>query len=139
MLPIPGILETCLYVDDLPAAKDFYGRVLGLTCVSEQPDRHLFFRCGRGMLLLFRPEVSRRESADVPPHGADGPGHLAFSMSKAEQENWAARLNQEGVAIEQRTRWPGGGLSIYFRDPSGNSLEFATPGIWGIPEDGADS
>jgi catechol 2,3-dioxygenase-like lactoylglutathione lyase family enzyme len=25
-----------------------------------------------------------------------------------------------------------GGRSIYFRDPSGNSLEFAEPRIWGI-------
>jgi len=26
--------------------------------------------------------------------------------------------------------WPQGGRSIYFRDPAGNSLEFAEPRIW---------
>ncbi|MEE9589465.1 MAG: glyoxalase/bleomycin resistance/extradiol dioxygenase family protein, partial [Hyphomicrobiaceae bacterium] len=28
--------------------------------------------------------------------------------------------------------WPGGGRSIYFRDPSGNCLEIAEPRIWGF-------
>ncbi|TIX39705.1 MAG: glyoxalase/bleomycin resistance/extradiol dioxygenase family protein, partial [Mesorhizobium sp.] len=27
---------------------------------------------------------------------------------------------------------PQGGRSIYIRDPSGNSIEFAEPRIWGI-------
>ena len=42
------------------------------------------------------------------------------------------RLQQEGVAIESEVTWPGGGRSIYFRDPAGNSLEFAMAGIWGL-------
>jgi catechol 2,3-dioxygenase-like lactoylglutathione lyase family enzyme len=132
MLPIPGILETCLYVDDLAVAEDFYRRVLGLECISFQADRHLFFRCGRGMLLLFRADASRRGSADIPPHGAEGPGHLAFSMPEDQLSVWHRHLEAEGVAIEQEVHWPRGGLSIYFRDPAGNSLELATPGIWGI-------
>ncbi len=37
-----------------------------------------------------------------------------------------------GVAIEAEFAWPRGGRSIYFRDPSGNSLEFANPSIWGF-------
>jgi catechol 2,3-dioxygenase-like lactoylglutathione lyase family enzyme len=38
------------------------------------------------------------------------------------------------VAIEQEMDWPRGGRSFYFRDPAGNSLELATPKIWGLPE-----
>ena len=33
-------------------------------------------------------------------------------------------------AIEADFEWPGGGRSIYFRDPAGNCLEFAEPRIW---------
>jgi predicted enzyme related to lactoylglutathione lyase len=39
------------------------------------------------------------------------------------------------VAIEKIVDWPGGGRSLYFRDPAGNSLELATPRIWGIGEE----
>ena len=37
---------------------------------------------------------------------------------------------RKGVAIEADFEWPGGGRSIYFRDPAGNCLEFAEPRIW---------
>jgi catechol 2,3-dioxygenase-like lactoylglutathione lyase family enzyme len=36
------------------------------------------------------------------------------------------------VEIEADFHWPAGGRSIYFRDPSGNSLEFAEPKIWNL-------
>jgi hypothetical protein len=29
--------------------------------------------------------------------------------------------------------WPNGALSIYFRDPAGNSIELVTPNIWDPP------
>ena len=72
----------------------------------------------------------------VPPHGATGPGHLCFSAGADEIESWKARLEAKNVAIEADFLWPPkpgqvlGGRSIYFRDPSGNSLEFAEPKIW---------
>ena len=43
-------------------------------------------------------------------------------------------LEEARVAIEQTMDWPRGGRSFYFRDPAGNSLELATPKIWGLPE-----
>ncbi len=35
-------------------------------------------------------------------------------------------------SIESEFEWPQGGHSIYIRDPSGNSIEFAEPRIWGF-------
>jgi catechol 2,3-dioxygenase-like lactoylglutathione lyase family enzyme len=32
--------------------------------------------------------------------------------------------------VESRIHWARGGTSLYFRDPDGNSLEVATPGLW---------
>ncbi|MCB9941094.1 MAG: VOC family protein [Planctomycetaceae bacterium] len=126
------VLETCLYVDDLVAAEEFYADVLGLVFVSRHENRHVFFRCGSTMLLLFDPRVSSDKSSEVPTHGSHGPGHVAFSVPHDEMEAWTARLDQHGVAIEQRVTWPNGGRSIYFRDPAGNSLEFATRDLWNL-------
>jgi hypothetical protein len=36
------------------------------------------------------------------------------------------------VAIESEVSWPGGGRSLYVRDPAGNSLEFASADIWRV-------
>jgi catechol 2,3-dioxygenase-like lactoylglutathione lyase family enzyme len=68
----------------------------------------------------------------VPRHGSTGPGHVAFSVHASELDAWIDQLEGRGVEIEARVNWPGGGRSIYFRDPAGNSLELATPQIWGI-------
>jgi len=132
-----AILESALYVSDLAAAEAFYGGVLGLEKISQVKDRHVFFRCGQSVLLLFNAEATRVPPHDgarlpVPPHGASGEGHLCFSASGAEIDAWKQRLEAHGVPIEADFEWPAGGRSIYFRDPSGNSLEFAEPRIWGL-------
>ena len=135
-MKIEKVLETCLYVDDLPRAERFYTQVLGLEFVSGQAGRHAFFRCGQAMLLLFNPLASRQASSagesDVPPHGALGPGHVAFAARLNELAAWTDHLQRHQVAIEKVIDWPGGGRSLYFRDPAGNSLELATSQIWGI-------
>ncbi len=132
---IDNVLETCLYVDDLPRAERFYRDVLGLVLESRQEGRHVFFHCGRQMLLLFNPLTCREPNEQFPMHGAFGPGHVAFGVHEDDLPAWTGRLEQQGVAIEKTIDWPAGGRSIYFRDPAGNSLELATPKIWGISED----
>lgn len=131
-----GILETVLYVGDLDAAERFYRDVLGLEPFSKAPGRQLFYRCGDQVFLLFDPEATSRPPAPgalpVPPHGATGPGHVCFRAGAGEIEAWRQRLADHGVAIEADFAWPGGGCSIYFRDPAGNCLEFAEPRIWGL-------
>jgi catechol 2,3-dioxygenase-like lactoylglutathione lyase family enzyme len=125
-----GILETCLYVDDLAMAERFYGSVLCLEFVGREEGRHVFFRCGDHMLLIFNPHRTIQRSSSVPHHGAIGPSHIAFSVSESELEAWRSRLENEGVEIEREVDWPQGGESLYFRDPAGNSLELAVPRIW---------
>ncbi|MDN2583930.1 VOC family protein [Aquibium sp. ELW1220] len=132
-----AILESALYVADLDAAEAFYGDVLGLERIAKVDGRHVFFRCGPGILLLFQPDATMVPPAPearlpVPPHGARGQGHLCFSASADEIDRWKAHLLASGIAVEADFEWPQGGRSIYFRDPSGNSLEFAEPRIWGI-------
>jgi catechol 2,3-dioxygenase-like lactoylglutathione lyase family enzyme len=124
------ILETCLYVDNLDTAATFYQDILGLEPYSRVAGRHAFFRCGENMFLLFNAQATRQVVGDVPTHGATGAGHVAFAMAAAEVAAWRSHLQSRGVAIEKEVDWPGGGQSIYFRDPSGNCLEVATPIVW---------
>ena len=136
-----AILEAALYVSDLDAAERFYRDVLGLAVISRVEARHVFFRCGEGVVLLFNAEATRRPPGPearlpVPPHGAAGPGHLCFAATADEIEAWKMHLDKAGTTIEADFEWPpfekspGGGRSLYFRDPSGNSLEFAEPRLW---------
>lgn len=132
-----AILESALYVTDLDAAEAFYSDLLGLECVGKVAGRHVFLRCGGGILLLFNAEATRQPPPPgarlpVPPHGAAGEGHLCFAATTEEIEAWVALLSSKNVAIEADFEWPNGGRSIYFRDPSGNSLELAEARIWGM-------
>jgi len=132
-----GILETVLYTPDLEAAETFYGRVLGLEPYAKAEGRQVFYRFADQMLLLFDPDATQHApkpgaKLPVPPHGAFGEGHVCFRASAEEIEAWRRHLEANGVAIEADFEWPGGGRSIYFRDPAGNCLEFAEPRIWGL-------
>ena len=131
------VLETVLYASDLEAAEVFYSDVLGLEPASKQAGRQLFYKLGTSMLLIFNPEATVVPPAPdaklpVPPHGAKGEGHVCFAASAADIEKWRAHLQSNGIAIEADFEWPGGGRSIYIRDPAGNAIEFAEPRIWGF-------
>lgn len=126
---VDGVLESCLYARDLEAAERFYSGVLGLEAISRVEGRHVFFRCGAQVFLVFNPETTR-DGGELPPHGAEGPGHLAFSVREEEIDAWRRRLEEGGVEVEREAEWPRGGRSLYFRDPAGNSIELAPPRIW---------
>jgi catechol 2,3-dioxygenase-like lactoylglutathione lyase family enzyme len=134
--PPSQVLETALYAGDLDAVEAFYGGVLGLEKITRAGTRHVFYRCGPGVLLIFNPDETeipyKVGQLPVPPHGARGPGHLCFRAEAAEIDEWRTRLEAAGIAVESDMQWPQGGRSIYFRDPAGNSLEFTEARIWGI-------
>ena len=139
-MPITGVLETCLYASDLAAAERFYAGVLGLEVFSREPGRHVFFRCGPAMFLLFNPERTGTTPGEVggvavPAHGTSGAGHVAFRVPEAELSVWRARLADAGVAVEADIAWPRGGRSLYVRDPANNSVELASPRLWGLPDE----
>lgn len=131
---LDGVLEAALYVDDLDAAAAFYGGVLGLEQVIRQDPRHVFYRCGSTIVLLFRADQTRKPPGEgalpVPTHGADGPGHICSAAGAEALDGWVRRLTEAGVEIEADFHWPNGARSVYVRDPSGNSVEFAEPKLW---------
>lgn len=137
-MKIHGILETCLYADDLSAAEEFYRELPGLQLVSKEKDRHVFFRCGGSMLLIFNPahtsaHQTKVRGENIPLHGATGRGHIAFAIDPDEVRLWKNYLDERSIEIESEVTWPNGAVSVYFRDPAGNSLELVSPGIWKDP------
>lgn len=138
--PVAGVLEAALYAGDLDAAEAFYAGVLGLPVITRQAGRHVFFRLGPSVLLVFDPGATRKPPAPgaalpVPPHGAEGPGHVCLLVAAEELERWRRHLEGAGIAIEADFRWPNGARSIYLRDPAGNSVEFSEAALW-APREG---
>jgi catechol 2,3-dioxygenase-like lactoylglutathione lyase family enzyme len=135
--PIARVLETALYAEDLEAADHFYGSVLGLERIAVVEGRHVFFRCGDGVVLVFDARSTSNvpttvNGAPVPLHGARGAGHVAFAVADASLPAWREHLEAHGIAIESEVTWPRGGTSLYVRDPAGNSVELASPRLWGL-------
>lgn len=133
--PAPSaILEAAIYAPDLDAAERFYGGLLGLERLMRAGDRHVFYRLGETILLVFNPEETAKPPPEgappVPPHGARGEGHVCFAASDAEITAIRARLEAAGVGVDSDFQWPNGARSLYVRDPAGNSVEFAEPKLW---------
>jgi len=123
------IKETCLYISDLDLAEEFYHRVLEMPVISKVNNRHIFFRCGTGVLLCFLPEVTKNEK-NLPPHFAKGKQHIAFEVSRKDFLETKKILGDKKVPITHEQEWKDGLKSIYFEDPFGHVLEIVPDGIW---------
>jgi catechol 2,3-dioxygenase-like lactoylglutathione lyase family enzyme len=128
------VLETALYVEDMDRAEEFYAQVMGLSALSRDA-RLCALDCGPGsVLLLFRRGATGNTvhlpGGEIPPHGGSGDSHFAFKIAQQDLDAWESHLAERGVPVEARMNWPGGGVSLYFRDPDNNLVELATPGLW---------
>lgn len=133
---IGGVLETALYVEDLERSVQFYRSIFQWETL-ESDDRFCAFNVsGRNVFLLFQKGGTVRPVAlpggVIPPHDGDGKLHTAFSIATSDLKDWEDWLSKKGVTVESKVTWPGGGQSLYFRDPDGHLLELATPGTWSI-------
>ena len=134
---IERVLETALYVKDVNRAVEFYERVLGFSLLAKsgEPERLAAMDVGgHHILLLFKDGETWKDvtlpGGKIPGFDGRGKGHTAFPIAASELEPWEKHLAAMGVAVESKVEWERGGKSIYFRDPDGNLLEFATPRIW---------
>lgn len=136
MPSLSGIIETCLYVEEIGKASRFYEEVLGLHRIVGDDRLLAYSVAGKNVLLLFKRGSTSRPlefpGGMIPPHDGNDQNHLAFAISAEQIPAWEKRLEEHRIAIESRVHWPLGGTSIYFRDPDDNLLELATAGIWSI-------
>ncbi|MCC7373490.1 MAG: VOC family protein [Verrucomicrobiales bacterium] len=132
------IAETALYVTDLDLAADFYLHIFP-GAVLHRDDRLCALRVAEEqVLLLFRRGASLQPTAlpfgSIPPHDGTGSLHVCFGIGTEDVQLWEDRLKDLSIELESRVHWPGGAISLYFRDPDGHALELATPGLWrGFP------
>ena len=125
-----GILESSLYVSDVPRSVRFYQETFGFTVISEFGERGCAMQAGpRQVLLLFKKGASLTFSS---PHDGGGELHLAFAIAATELAPWESWLQERGIAIEEKRTWEEGGRSLYFRDPDRHLLELVTPGTWSV-------
>ena len=115
-------------IDDLDSARDFYGRVLGLSEI-QRPNvgrPGLWFGCGGNELhLSVQPGLhGGRTALSLQPN--DRPdrssGHVAFTMTGSLEEI-TAHLKAAGIPF---ARGRAGLPQIFCEDPAGNLVELNT-------------
>ena len=116
-------------VDDLAAARAFYGGVLGCPegrSADEWVDFDLY---GHQIVAHLAPEAVRKRATN-PVDGEDVPvPHFGLVLAMDAWKALAQRLESLGVefVIPPTVRFagqPGEQATMFFRDPAGNALEF---------------
>jgi lactoylglutathione lyase len=129
VIPIERLFETHLNVANLDAAMAFYGGTLGLPLARVFPERRVAFYWlgapGHTMLGIWETGTSPNRSSL----------HLAFHVPLDAMRGAANALRAAGIAPLDFSGAPAvepvvlawmPAVSLYFRDPDGNLLEFLT-------------
>ncbi len=134
MPSVQGLLETALYVNDLPKAANFYRKLFGFETLLASERLVALDVVGRNVLLLFKEgatnEPFKTPCGIIPGHSGSGQNHLAFSVAAEDVPAWRERLHAQGITIESTVTWERGAQSLYFRDPDRHLVELITPGFW---------
>lgn len=115
-------------VDDLDAARAFYGGVLG--CREGRSSARWIDFDLHGHQIVAHLDDRPRRSASNPVDGHDVPvPHFGVVLTMADWRALAERVRAAGIAfgIAPHVRFagePGEQATMFFRDPSGNALEF---------------
>jgi catechol 2,3-dioxygenase-like lactoylglutathione lyase family enzyme len=136
MPPLRGILETSLYVRDVPRSARFYQDIFGFQTLTSDARFHALDVAGQGVLLLFDVKANNVPSVAgggiIPSHGGSGQLHLAFAIPAGSADEWEKWVTQRGIPLESRVAWPRGAVSLYLRDLDEHLIELVTPGLWEI-------
>jgi catechol 2,3-dioxygenase-like lactoylglutathione lyase family enzyme len=115
MVPITGLYEIAIRVNDLARAESFYKEVLGLEeGLRDERRNWLFLRAGgdAGMVVL------QEDKGNWPKQ------HFAFTVNKTDIRQAEATLKDKGLEVSEPVyhEWMKA-FSLYFDDPDGHSLE----------------
>jgi extradiol dioxygenase family protein len=116
-------------VNDLAAARSFYGGVLGCGEGRSSAEWIDFDFFGHQLVAHLAPANAGRDAArnHVDGHGVPVP-HFGVVLTLEDFEALAQRMREAGITfeIEPYTRFkgqPGEQSTMFFRDPSGNAIE----------------
>ncbi|CUH77351.1 putative dioxygenase of extradiol dioxygenase family protein [Tritonibacter multivorans] len=122
-----SIFHLAYHVDDLAAARSFYGQTLG--CVEgRSTDTWVDFNFfGHQISLHLGPVFATANTGKVGDHMVPMP-HLGVILPQADWEALAERLTAAGVdfTLAPFTRFkgePGEQSTMFFHDPAGNPIE----------------
>ncbi len=115
-------------VNDLDAARDFYGNVLGCPEGRSSENWIDFDLFGHQIVAHLAPGSGSRSSNAVDSDDVPVP-HFGIVLPMAEWKAFAERLRSKGIefVIEPKIRFEGEvgeQATMFFLDPSGNALEF---------------
>jgi uncharacterized protein len=116
-------------VDDLAAARDFYGRLLG--CPEGRSAVHWvdFDLYGHQIVAHLAPDALRSRGSNPVDGEAVPVPHFGVVLPMADWEKLAEKLADAGVAfvVPPTVRFaglPGEQATMFLLDPAGNALEF---------------
>ena len=128
-MPLLTPFHIAFPVDDLDAARLFYGEVLGCPEGRSTADWIDFDLFGH-QIVAHRVEGPAGETARNPVDGHNVPvPHFGVVLSLEQFDALAARVRAAGVkfGVEPYVRFkgqPGEQATMFFCDPAGNALEF---------------
>ena len=133
-LPVTGVSELVLEVQDLQRSEAFYAGLLGLPVVERWKEREaIWVMAGdRTRIGLWRPQIGLE--------GGRGGVHVHFAMHIAEADYEAAleRLRAAGEPMPEHVFGTTHGRAAYATDPDGHVVELWTWDVSGhldtIPE-----
>ena len=121
-IPVTGVSELVLEVEDIEAAERFYADVLGFPVVEHWDDRQAVWvmagdRTRIGLWLPFVGIAGGRGGAHV---------HYAFHLPEEHYDAAMARLREHGYEPEEHRFEDKESRAAYVSDPDGNVVEFWT-------------
>ena len=121
-IPVTGVNELVLEVEDLERAVGFYTDVLGLPLVErwEHRDAAWVMAGARTRIGLWRPQVGLA--------GGQGGIHVHYAMHLPEEayDDAVERLRAHGQEVQEEVFEDDRGRAVYVTDPDGHVLELWT-------------
>ena len=123
------LFHLAIPVDDIEAARAFYGGTLGCPQGREDPGHWIDFDFRGHQLVVHKAAGAGVKARNAVDGDAVPVPHFGLVLGWEEWEALAGRLGAAGTefAIEPHVRFPGKPgeqATMFFRDPSGNALEF---------------
>jgi len=122
-----GIAAITLFVEDLDAAREFYGRAFGLPVMFED-DNSAVFRFGDTLVNLLRASAAVELVAPAAVGGPEAGPRFELTLEVDDVDAMCATLADRGVELLNGPMdRPWGARTASFRDPAGHAWEIAGP------------
>jgi catechol 2,3-dioxygenase-like lactoylglutathione lyase family enzyme len=122
-----GIGAITLFVEDVPAAREFYGTVFA-TSVHYQDDVSVVFKFGDTLVNLLQSTEANELIAPAPVAGSGSGSRFQLTINVDDVDAACADLERRGVKLLNGPMdRPWGVRTAAFRDPAGHIWEIARP------------